>query len=192
MLMIVSSLWPLWAKRSNWQSNSGRHALKEALLLANGWATATKYSQLFLSHRTKLVKQLDLDKDKPSLESLPGIQWSIQKDTFTFKLPVKGRVNMRGVILQFHLWHTGFSFTIYSQSQANPTEAVHADGMILFQRSFQGCDKKDHGAGSAERIWSGQVHEATMFWTCMDCWAASFLWHEWVSIWHCKLLETRK
>ena len=51
------------------------------------------------SHRAPLVKQLDLDREKPPLERALGIQWNIQKDTFTFRVAVKNRVTTRRAIL---------------------------------------------------------------------------------------------
>ncbi|XP_059195036.1 protein asteroid homolog 1-like [Centropristis striata] len=41
------------------------------------------------SHRAKLVKQLDLDREKPPLERVLGIQWNIHRDSFTFTVAVK-------------------------------------------------------------------------------------------------------
>ncbi|KAK0151922.1 hypothetical protein N1851_006692 [Merluccius polli] len=51
------------------------------------------------SHRATLVKHIDLDREKPSLERALGIQWNIQKGTFTFRVTVKTRAATRRAIL---------------------------------------------------------------------------------------------
>ena len=51
------------------------------------------------SQRAKLVKQLDLDREKPPLERVLGIQWNIHRDTFTFTVAVKSRAPTRRAIL---------------------------------------------------------------------------------------------
>ncbi|KAL0176346.1 hypothetical protein M9458_028676, partial [Cirrhinus mrigala] len=51
------------------------------------------------NHRATLVKQLDLDRDKPLLERALGIQWNIQNDTFTFKVAIKNKALTRRAVL---------------------------------------------------------------------------------------------
>lgn len=54
-------------------------------------------------HRTKAVKELDLDKEKlkeqTTVEPAVGIQWNTHSDTFSFKVTVKSRPATRRGIL---------------------------------------------------------------------------------------------
>ncbi|KAJ8349111.1 hypothetical protein SKAU_G00277000 [Synaphobranchus kaupii] len=51
------------------------------------------------SHRAALVQKLDLDPEKPPLERVLGIQWNIQRDTFTFVVSIQNRAPTRRAIL---------------------------------------------------------------------------------------------
>jgi len=51
------------------------------------------------SYRAPLVKQLDLDREKSSLERALGIQWNIQNDVFTFRVTIKNKTPTRRTIL---------------------------------------------------------------------------------------------
>ena len=74
---------------------------------AQGGFTLTKWvsnSQEVLAtiperHRAKVVAQLDLDKEKPPLERVLGIQWDIHRDTFGFSVSIQDRVPTRRTIL---------------------------------------------------------------------------------------------
>lgn len=79
--------------------------LREAC--AQGGFTLTKWVSNSLEvlttvpecHRAKLVKQLDLDREKSPLERALGIQWNIHRDTFTFRVAFKSRAPSRRAIL---------------------------------------------------------------------------------------------
>lgn len=49
--------------------------------------------------RAPLVKQLNLDSEKPPLERALGIQWNILKDVLTFRVAVKNQAPTRQTIL---------------------------------------------------------------------------------------------
>ncbi|KAK0140258.1 hypothetical protein N1851_022806 [Merluccius polli] len=55
---------------------------------AQGGFTLTKW----VSNSQEVVAQLDLDKEKPPLERVLGIQWDIQRDTFGFSVSIQDRV----------------------------------------------------------------------------------------------------
>lgn len=79
--------------------------LREAC--AQGGFTLTKWVSNSLevlttvpeNHRAELVKQLDLDREKPPLERVLDIQLNIHRDTFTFMVAVKSRAPTRRAIL---------------------------------------------------------------------------------------------
>lgn len=64
--------------------------------VSNSWEVLATIPE---SHRATLVKQLDLDREKPPLERALGVQWNIQKDTFTFKVAIKNRALTRRTVL---------------------------------------------------------------------------------------------
>lgn len=91
---------------------------------------------------------------------------------------------------KFHLWSVGLPFSIHPKSQTDLTEALYPKvwmGCNLPRRNIKDLAKLDHRARSAK-----QVHEASKFWGCKDCLAASLLWCEWVRIWNCKLSQVHK
>lgn len=92
--------------------------------------------------RGELVKDLDLDKKGPQIESALGIWWNRENDTFNFKISVP--MTRRGILSMLNSVYDPLGFLALPETilQSWKQWLVELDKLCILQ--IQRCTKPDH------------------------------------------------